>query len=67
MGIIKSKDPLNTKIDLMGFNKNVIFIECEESKSFTIGKQLNPRDWICVLTLLRKKCNLFSYLPFEWG
>ncbi len=44
MVIIKSKDPSNTKIDPMGFNKNVIFIECEESKSFTARKQLNPRD-----------------------
>ncbi len=49
----------------------VIFVECEESKSFTTGKQFNPRDWIRVFTLLRNKCTLFSYLPtylpFEWG
>jgi hypothetical protein len=72
--IIKTKDSPNTIIDPMGFNRKVIFIECEESKSFKPRKQLNPRDWIFVLTLLRKKCTLLSYLPtyvptylFKWG
>jgi len=49
----------------MGFNRNVIFINCEKSKSFITGKQFNPRDWILAPTMLKKKCTLFSYLPID--
>jgi len=67
--------PILQKVILLGFQNigfNVIFIECEECKSFIVGKQFNPRDHMHAFTLLKRNAPYFptylpTYLPSEWG